>query len=140
MFGFLKKKSAEVSVLLERIELAQQVVPDELKHLSAPLLESLSSTVNTKWEQEHIDNYVAQVRAGESHEAFIYNFLVHSVADKLESGHYHVYRGVLALEGMQYKALFEHVINTMVARGGYTQEWADENLRKVVYKGIKEIG
>lgn len=140
MFGFLKKKSAEVIVLLERIELAQQAVPDELKHLSAPLLESLSSTVKTKWKQEHIDNYVAQVRAGESHEAFIYNFLVHSVADKLESGHYHVYRGVLALEGMQYKAFFEHAINTMVARGGYTQEWADENLRKAVCKGIKEMG
>lgn len=140
MFGFLKKKSAEMSVLLERIELAQRAVPDELMHLSGPLLENLAATVKSKWKQEHIDNYVAQVRAGESHEAFISNFLVHAVADKLESGRYHVYRGVLGMEGTQYKALFEHAINTMVARGGYTKEWADENLRKTVYKGIKEMG
>ena len=140
MFGFLKKKSAEVSVLLERIELAQRAMPDELRHLSGPLLKNLSATVRSKWTREHIDNYVAQARAGESHEAFICNFLVHAVADILESGRYHVYRGVLGIEGTQYRALFEHAISTMVARGGYTKEWADENLRKAVYKGIKEAG
>ncbi len=140
MFGFLKKKSAEVSVLLERIELAQRAVPDALRNLSAPLLDSLAATVKSEWKQEHIGNYVAEIRAGESHEAFIYNYLIHAVADKLESGRHHIYRGVLGMEGAQYKALFEHAINSMVARGGYTKEWADENLRKAVYKGIKGVG
>lgn len=140
MFGFLKKKPADVRVLLERIELAQGLVPDELKSLSGPLLKSLSRVVTSKWTEEHVNNYVAQVRAGETHEAFIYNYLVQTLGDMLESGHYHVYRGVLGMEGMQYKALFEHAINTMIAGGGYTKEWADENLRRVVYKGIKEMG
>jgi hypothetical protein len=115
-------------------------VPSELAHLSGPLFDLLRNTVTTKWKQEHIDNYTAQLRAGESHEAFIYNFIVQVVADKLESGQYHVYRGVLAMEGHQYKALFEYAIDTMIAFGTYTKEWADSNLRAAVYKGIKEMG
>lgn len=140
MFGFLRKQSKEVSELLERIEVARRQVPKELAHLSGPLFDGLRNTIKSKWKQEHIDSYIAQVHSGESHEAFIYNFLIHTVADKLESGHYHVYRGVLAMEGRQYKSLFEHAIDTMVARGGYTKEWADKNLRAAVYKGIKEMG
>jgi len=139
MFGFPKKKFNEVTELLDRIEVVRRGVPGELIHLSGPLLDLLLETVK-KWKQNHVDDYAAQVRGGESHEAFIYNYLVHATADKLESGHYHVYRGVLGMEGMQYKSLFEHEINTMVARGGYTKEWADKNLRETVSKGIKEIG
>ena len=139
MFGFPKKKFNEVTELLDRIEVVRRGVPGELIHLSGPLLDLLLETVK-KWKQNHVDDYAAQVRGGESHEAFIYNYLVHATADKLESGHYHVYRGVLGMEGMQYKSLFEHAINTMVARGGYTKEWADKNLRETVSKGIKEIG
>ena len=132
MFGFPKKKFNEVTELLDKIEVVRRGVPGELIHLSGPLLDLLLETVK-KWKQNHVDDYAAQVRGGESHEAFIYNYLVHATADKLESGHYHVYRGVL---GMQYKSLFEHAINTMVARGGYTKEWADKNLRETVSKEI----
>lgn len=139
MFGFPKKKFNEVTELLDRIEVVRRGVPGELVHLSGPQLDLLLETVK-KWKQNHVDDYAAQVRGGESHEAFIYNYLVHATADKLESGHYHVYRGVLGMEGMQYKSLFEHAINTMMAWGGYTKEWADKNLRETVYKGIKEIG
>ena len=139
MVGFPKKKFNEVTELLDRIEVVRRGVPGELIHLSGPLLDLLLETVK-KWKQNHVDDYAAQVRGGESHEAFIYNYLVHATADKLKSGHYHVYRGVLGMEGMQYKSLFEHAINTMVARGGYTKEWADKNLRETVSKGIKEIG
>jgi hypothetical protein len=57
--GFLKKKSAQVSVPLERIELAQRALPDELMHLSDPLLENRATTVRSKWKQAHIDNYTA---------------------------------------------------------------------------------
>ena len=140
VFGFLRKRSAEVGVLLERIELAQQAVPEDLQALSAPLFAELTGVVRSKWKQEHIDNYVAEIRRGETHEAFLYNFLVHATANRLESGHFHIYRGVLSGEGVQYKRLFEHAIETMIARGGYTKEWADENLRRQVYQEIKEMG
>lgn len=140
MFGFLPKRSAEIGVLLERIELVEQRVPEELRHLAAPLFAELRTTIKNKWKPEHDQNYVAEIRRGETHEAFIYNFLVHSTANRLESGRYHVYRGVLSLEGNQYKALFEHAIDTMIGRGGYTKEWADANLRSAVYNNIKNIG
>lgn len=140
MFGFHKKHPKEIIELLERIEVARSNVPEHLVHLSTPFLDLLKKTIKTQWKQEHIDNYVEQIRTGESHEAFIYNAIVHLTADKLESGHYHIYRGVLGPEGHQYMALFEHAIDTMIASGGYTKEWADKNLRAAVYKGIKEMG
>ena len=82
MFGFPKKKFNEVTELLDKIEVVRRGVPGELIHLSGPLLDLLLETVK-KWKQNHVDDYAAQVRGGESHEAFIYNYLVHATADKL---------------------------------------------------------
>ena len=79
-------------------------------------------------------------REGFSPESFICNYVVHRTADQLESGSLHIYRGVLSTEGTSVKAVFEHAINFMTARGEYTREWADENLRKPVYDGIKRVG
>lgn len=140
MFGWLKPKTPEIEQLIERIEAANRRMPESLAPIAKPLLDQLSSIVRSKWSAEDRMNYAAQIRAGEMHEAFIYNFLVHTVANKLESGSYHIYRGVLSQQGHQHKALFEHAINTMTELGGYTKLWADENLRAPVYKGIKEVG
>jgi hypothetical protein len=140
MFGLFKKQSPEVSVLLERIDAATKRLPFELHPIGEPLLSRLAQTVRTQWKEEHKKNYNVQIKEGETHEAFIYNFLVHSVGDLLESGRFHVYRGVLNAEGILYKQLFEHAIGTMIEMGGYTDEWANANLRAAVYKGIKEVG
>lgn len=140
MFGFLRRRSAEIGVLLERVDLAEQQVPDSLRSLASFFFDELRSAIKSEWKPEHDQNYVAEIRRGETHEAFIYNFLVHSTANRLESGRYHAYRGVLGAEGTQLKALFEYAINTMIERGGYTKEWADDNLRRAVYKSIKEVG
>ncbi len=140
MFGLFRKNTPEVQTLLSRIEAADRRLPEDLKHLGSPLLQKLADTVKKKWKPEHEKNYANQILQGETHEAFIYNFLVHAVGDQLESGQHHVYRGVLNSVGIQYKSLFEHAINTMVEMDGYTQEWANENLRAAVYKGIKEVG
>lgn len=140
MFNFFKRKDETVRILLERIAGCKLSAPEEVRHLSDPLFDSLFDAVKSKWTTEHIANYKAQIQAGESHEAFIYNFIVHSCADKLESGRCHVYRGVLNMEGRLYLQIFEHAISTMIEKGGYTKEWADENLRHPVLNGIKEVG
>lgn len=140
MFSFFKRKDETVRVLLEKITSCKLSAPEEVRYLSDPLFDSLSDAVKSKWTNEHIANYKAQIQAGEQHEALIYNFIVHTCADRLESGRYHVYRGVLNMEGHLYLQLFEHAISTMIERGGYTKEWADENLRRPVLKGIKEVG
>lgn len=140
MFSFFKRKDETVRVLLERIVICKISTPDEIRQLSDPLFDTLSDAVKFKWTREHIANYKAQIQAGESHEAFIYNFITHACADKLETGRYHVYRGVLNMEGHLYLQLFEHAISTMIEKGGYTKEWADENLRRPVLSAIKELG
>ena len=140
MFNFFKRKDETVDVLIERIEQCKKSAPEEVRHISDPLFDSLSGTVKSQWTSEHIANYKAQIQAGESHEAFIYNFIIHACGDRLESGRYHVYRGVLNSEGHLYLQLFEHAITTMIEKGEYTKEWANENLRGPVLKGIKEMG
>jgi len=140
MFGLFKRKPPEVVDLLRRIEAARQAVPAEIADLGTQILGALRRSVETKWKPSDIAAYTEQLRAGEKAEAFIYNFIVHATADRLESGHLHVYRGVLGPEGQRYKALFEHAITTMIAFGTYTEEWADTNLRRAVYKGIREMG
>ena len=140
MFNFFKRKDETVRTLLERITSCKLSTPNEIRHLSDPLFDTLYDIVKSKWTSEHITNYKNQIQAGESHEAFIYNFIVHACADRLESGQYHVYRGVLGMEGRLYMQFFEHAISTMIEKGEYTKEWADENLRRPVLKGIKEMG
>ncbi|MEW6325159.1 MAG: hypothetical protein AB1515_07205 [Nitrospirota bacterium] len=115
-------------------------MPTEVKQVADPLFASLSRSVKSEWKNEHVTHYKTEIRNGERHEAFIYNFIVHACGDRLESGRYHIYRGVLNFEGDLYRQLFEHSINTMISSGEYSKEWADEHLRFSVYKGIKEAG
>lgn len=140
MFSFFKKKDETVGILLQRIEQCKQSAPVWSKNISDPLFDSLSAAVKSQWTSEHINNYKSQIQAGESHEAFIYNFIIQSCGDILESGSYHIYRGVLSSEGKLYLQLFEHAISTTIERSEYKSEWANENLRRPVLNGIKEMG
>ena len=140
MFGLFKKKDETILKLLETINRCKVGVPDELQIVSNPLFDTLSGSVKHRWKKRDIANYKSMIQLGESPEAFIYNFIVHRCADRLESGSYHVYRGVLSGIGQLYLRLFEHAISIMVAKGEYTQQWADDNLRYPVQKEIKEVG
>jgi hypothetical protein len=140
MFGFFKKQDKVISDLLRIIEQCRSDSPEEVKQIADPLFLSLSTTIEKQWKTEDIKNYKSQIESGEKHEAFIFNFIIHSTANTLESGRCHVYRGVLNTQGSLYKQLFEHSIETMISKNEYTKEWADINLRASVYKGIKEAG
>ncbi len=140
MFNIFKKKDETIEQLLASIETSRVETPDDLKHLSDPLFKFIRETVKNRWTEENRISYKNQIESGATHEAFIFNYIVHDVADKLASGNFHVYRGTLSMEGQQYKNIFEHSINTMINKQTYTKEWADENLRKTVYKDISEAG
>lgn len=135
-----RSQPAEVEDLLARIEAFARSVPEPLRAVSDPALSSLRETISSQWTDKEIAHYVSIAREGHSAESFICNHLVHHTADELESGNHHVYRGVLSGAGNQYRAVFEHAINTMVERGEYTKEWADENLRRPVFETIKRMG
>lgn len=140
MFGLFKRKDSAISDLLARIEVCKAAVPPEVQMIADPLFDSLSKVVAAKWQPEHLENYKSEIAGGGKPEAFIFNYIVQVCGDRLESGRYHVYRGVLNFEGKLYQQLFEHAINTMTAAGEYSRTWADENLREPVYKGIREVG
>ena len=139
-FSSGKSHPVEIQDLLSRIEEFARAMPDSLRGVSDPVLGSLRKTITSKWNDADAAEYVNVAREGHSAESFICNHLVHTMADELESGSHHIYRGVLSGEGNQYRAVFEHAIRTMVERGQYTQEWADEKLRKPVYESMKRVG
>ncbi|MHB1216108.1 MAG: hypothetical protein ACYCY9_14100 [Thiobacillus sp.] len=140
MFGLFKRRDPVVEVLVKRIEQCKAQTPSETKQIADPLFDTLANTVSSQWKSEHLANYKAEIARGGKHEAFIFNFIVQVCGDQLESGRHHVHRGILNFQGKLYQQLFEHAINTMIASSEYSKEWADENLREPVYKGIKEVG
>jgi hypothetical protein len=140
MFDLFKKRPLEVKELLAKIEEVASTLPPGLTATGQPLLSQLSVTVRNRWSKEHQDNYSQSIRSGEAHEAFIYNFLIQTIADKLESGRFHIFRGVLDDEGRTHKLLFEFAIDTMIENGEYTKQWADANIRAVVSRGIGSVG
>lgn len=140
VFGLFKRKDETIVQLLTEIDRVARTVPAGIQQVSTPIFARLTQEVKTKWIGENIATYKALIQQGQSHEAFIYNFVVNAAGDKLESGDFHIYRGVLNYNGGLYKQLFEHCINTMVSAGVYTKEWASENLRDPVYEGIKDVG
>lgn len=140
MFSFFKKKTGTIQELLTKINECKKLSPEGTRNIAVRMLDALSDAVKNQWTKEHINNYENQISQGETHEAFIYNYVVHTCGNVLESGMHHVYRGVLNNTGQQHLDLFNHAISRMVSLGGYTQEWAEANLRAPVMKGIKEMG
>lgn len=140
MLSFFRKKPLEIQDLLASMNRVIENLPEDLLPLGTQLLQKLSNEVKHQWKAKDEQNYADLIKNGETHDAFIYNFLVHSTGDQLESGQHHTYRGMLSIRGKQYKRLFEHSINTMVESGEYTQDWANVNLRNPVNEGIKSAG
>lgn len=140
MLGLFKRKDPAVDDLLERIAQCKAAVPTETHMVADPLFDTLAKVVSREWKKEHLENYKTEVAAGGKPEVFIFNYIVHVCGDRLESGRYHIYRGVLNMQGKLYQQLFEYSIATMISAGEYTKEWANENLRNPVYKGVQEVG
>ena len=140
MFDFFKKKASTIDALLAKVAECRQLAPEGVKPISDRMFDALSAAVKDQWTKSHIKDYEGQIAQGEMHEAFIYNYIVHTCGNALESGRLHVYRGVLNEDGRQYLELFNHAIQRMVSLGGYSAEWAEANLRAPVMKGVREMG
>jgi hypothetical protein len=143
-FLFFKDKNSNIKKeIINKIEQCKEHLPAEdlfTKDFGIKLCNELIETIKTKWTNEHFKNYENNLNQGELHEGFIYNYLTHSVANKLESGQYHVYRGVLNLEGESLMVLLNHIIERSINLGIYNEVWAKKNLMEPILKNIKEIG
>lgn len=59
--------------------------------------------------------------------------------DCLESGQYHLYRGVLNTEGQEYLKVYQFLESQLLNRGIATQEWLDKN-RSILFSNINSVG
>lgn len=139
-FRFAKKLNPVVDGLLSKIDELKKNAPDSLYDIAPPLFDSLTNAVKTKWTPVNIEEYTENIKNGESHEGFICNYLVHVCGDRLESGNYHVYRGVLSEEGKSYAQQLNYAIGVMVKKGEDTEAWAQENLRGPIMRGVSNAG
>ena len=151
MFG---AKSPAVEELLAEIDRVRVQLPkthpaDELARLhlgkiGRDLLDSLAKQVKA-WSKAEAEDYEAAVRS-HPHDpnftpfAYVANYLVHATGDQLESGHHHVYRGVLSNVGHAYEAILDFAVDSMVRRGAYTQDWAESQLLGPIRRGIASMG
>jgi hypothetical protein len=145
VLSFFKRKETvdadeAVCQLLRVIDACKLSAPNDVRPVSDPLFESIASAVKGKWTREHANNFKAQIKDGATCEEFVYNSVIKTVASRLQTGKHHLFLGVLDDEGKHYLDLFEHAIATLVLRGVYSKEWADETVRAPLLKAIKELG
>ncbi|MBW2594708.1 MAG: hypothetical protein JRC93_01785 [Deltaproteobacteria bacterium] len=118
-------------------------VADELKGVDEFLLQEIikEAIQSLTIDQAQMNDYVKEIRENKrSPQEWVFTYIINDAADKMESGKYHVYRGVLDSTGEAYKAIFERGIRAMIGIGAYSKEWADQHIREPVYSNIKKVG
>lgn len=105
-----------------------------------PYLQSLKLGILKHWNRQHIKNFEESTKNGHSIDSYISNYLVHTIANEIESGYLHIYRGVLSPEGHQKMDLIEKIVTYEISTGTYTKEWAGINLIEPIKNNIKNVG
>lgn len=88
------------------------------------------------------DNDILYKTIKESKEPYIgwlFLFASNFAADNLETGRFHIYRGLLSVTGHELKSLFIKATRFAVMNGILDQETADNNV-KIVNENIKRVG
>jgi hypothetical protein len=135
----LFKKPPEVDETLRLLTEARAAFGPELSFLVDHVVDEARKvlTINRQTAEE----YAKDIREGKSTpKEWVYTYIINDAADKMESGTYHVYRGLLDQTGKAYGAIMERAISIMVESGAYTSEWADQNIRQPVYRNVKTVG
>jgi hypothetical protein len=137
--GLFAKVAPEVKQAYDLLEEAKvtlaSVNPSLLQDAISEARKSLTIS------RQDTDEFIKEIRDNhKSIKEWVYTYLINDAADKMESGRYHVYRGVLDFTGEALKDIFEKSIKVMIEMGAYTKEWADKNIRDPVYSSIKKVG
>ena len=82
---------------------------------------------------------VALVKQGVSPRVQVYNAITNLAGDMVESGHYHVYRGVLGPVGEDLLRLFDLATDRLVHIGTIDAKYAKKQKAKL-RKNIKSVG
>jgi hypothetical protein len=139
--------------LLSTIELVRSELSTIKAHEAAQLyvksqgdalLDSLATQVK-RWSKAEVAGYESVVKSDPddpncSPYSYVANHLVQAAGDLLESGHHHIYRGVLSPAGHAYEAILTFAVDAMVRKGAYTRAWAEEKLLGPIRRGIASMG
>ena len=86
------------------------------------------------------DFYIEKIKSmKEPIGGWLFLFAANFAADNLETGRFHVYRGVLGMEGQIFMRIFYKATDLSVERGVLNKEIADKN-KNLVRNNIKEVG
>ncbi|MBW2618484.1 MAG: hypothetical protein JRC92_06380 [Deltaproteobacteria bacterium] len=83
--------------------------------------------------------FLEVVRKGRSVRKYIYYAITYTSGDMLESGQYHVYRGVLSMNGNGLLEIFDGAIDELVKLGGMDKEYAKKE-KNAIRQNIKGVG
>ena len=143
-FFWKRKASPEVRRAVEFFEQVDAEFPFETQHYvreiakeGLKVLVANRETMKVFTDRVHED-YSDKIEQGIK--SWVYNYIMNTAADEMESGNHHVYRGILNMFGEYYQSIFEHGIEKIIDLGECSKEWADEKLRKPVYGRVKTVG
>ena len=86
------------------------------------------------------DRTVASIRDdGAKVDELAFILITNAIAKEIQTGDYHIYRGVLGMVGFDMKVIWDLTIDELYERGYYTKEKADEDLEWLA-KEISIVG
>jgi len=103
---------------------------------------SIFETVKNMLENDFLNDskeVVDLVKQGVSPRVQVYNAMANLVGDMVDSGHYHVYRGVLNIDGKNLLRLFDFAIDGLVATGSIDSVYANKQ-KAELRKNIQDVG
>ncbi|MBT6048894.1 MAG: hypothetical protein HOG49_19020 [Candidatus Scalindua sp.] len=112
---------------------------DEAEYkLDSPAFEKVQEWVKLSI-QENISDVVRIIRKEQPPRHYVYSMIANASGDWLESGDYHMYRGVLNPMGEGMLKLFDTTVDELVLIGACDKEFAKEQ-KKGVRANIKKVG
>jgi len=128
----------------------RRLAPREVQDALAVLTEmgsqfdcsSIFETVKNILENDFLNDskeVVDLVKQGVSPRVQVCNAIANLVGDMVESGHYHVYRGVLNTDGKNLLRLFDFAIDSLVATGSIDSVYASKQ-KAELRKNIQDVG
>lgn len=106
---------------------------------SSPVWDKIEEKLMSQAEDD-IESITETIKdKGGTPEEFIRGMIYNLCSDRVESGKYHIYRGMLNEEGQEYLKITRFILKECVAEGDCPQAWADKQL-SIVMSNIERAG
>lgn len=88
---------------------------------------------------EDIEQFMDIVRKGRSVRKYVYSTIANISGDMVESGQYHIYRGVLNTTGKDLLNIFDLAMDELVRLGDVAEEYAQQQ-KEVIRENVHNVG